>query len=732
MDADLVVYLTVKQEPCGGGDLGQATACSWDYATGRTLAGVINICPSALEAVLRAAPPPEAGETAEALGVADVAASAEFGALVDTIVHEAGHLLGFSTQLYPRFRDAEGRPQPAATLEGPGGRILLATPRVLEVARLHYGCDEIEGVPMEDGGGEGTRGSHWEVSWIGDRDVMLGTSFRPGRAVMSPLTLALFEDTGWFDVDWDTAGAWGFGAGLGCAVLDPETKCLDRRYFCDPSGAAGAEDAVQCTWDHMDVGRCYHSEMLPPGCGVVQPFANYLCGEPVDSPQGLWGEARGPNSRCVEVAPEPKVWQARPTRFQTVSAPRGGGAGCYAMECRDGAVSLALGGRAVPCPAGEYVDLGAVSGLDISRGTLGPCPRPEEVCPGLERADDCNGLGDSVDGECRCYLGFGGPDCSEMLASNDTVQGYSGRASEGAPGGGDPSFTADDASSEDGPPDDVPPATPTGGVNDATPEDGGAPVGGEDDGPRGGAPLDGVPSDGAVTDDRPSEAHSGGGALSPGGGDDAPTGDDGGPPGGVPADAPPRVSTKGAEPRPQVRDFDRGDGASTVDRRGLRSRLVLGPGTGARGPEAEAVLQWAAEAAFSALSQTLSVRGRLPAGGKLLLPAECDVWGSDRRVRRGREVWECARWSVPATCAGEAPHDPALFSTAAPPPRSCPAGRGPADPGCEPTAIAASGGGSGGTGGPEGADAGVDADLVVYLTVKQEPCGGGDLGQATA
>ena len=439
VDADLVVYLTVKQEPCGGGDLGQATACSWDFETGRTLAGVINICPSALEAVVRAAPP--AG--AEALGIADVATLAEFGSLVDTIVHEAGHLLGFSTQLYPRFRDAQGRPLPAPTLEEPGGRILLATPRVLEVARQHYGCDEIEGVPMEDGGGEGTRGSHWEVSWIGDRDVMLGTSFRPGRAVISPLTLALFEDTGWFDVDWDTAGAWGFGAGLGCAVLDPAAKCLDRRYFCDPTGAAGAEDAVQCTWDHMDVGRCYNSEMLPPGCGVVQPFANYLCGEPVESPQGLWGEARGPNSRCVEVAPEPKVWQARPTRFQTVSAPRGGGAGCYAMECRGGAVSLVLEGRAVPCPAGEFVDLGAVPGLDISRGSLGPCPSAEEVCPGLERADDCNGLGDSVDGECRCFLGFGGPSCSEMLASNDTVQGYSGRGSEDAPGGGYPSFKAD-------------------------------------------------------------------------------------------------------------------------------------------------------------------------------------------------------------------------------------------------------------------------------------------------
>ena len=40
---------------------------------------MINICPSALEAVVRAAPP--AG--AEALGVADVAALAEFGSLLN-------------------------------------------------------------------------------------------------------------------------------------------------------------------------------------------------------------------------------------------------------------------------------------------------------------------------------------------------------------------------------------------------------------------------------------------------------------------------------------------------------------------------------------------------------------------------------------------------------------------------------------------------------------------------
>ena len=454
-----MVYLTARGGSCGGGDLGQATGCSWEPSTGRTLAGAVNICPAAIDGVLRAAAAAAAAApAAPAAGwdVSSVATLPEFGSLVDTIAHEALHLLGFSTELYPKFRTREGRPGPAATLEGPDGQLLLATPKVLEVAREHYGCDAIEGVPMEDAGGDGTRGSHWEVSYVGDRDVMLGTSFRPGRAVLSSLTLALLEDSGWYDVNWDTAGAWGFGAGLGCAVMDPVERCKDRRYFCDPGAAASGGEAAQCSWDSVDVGRCFTTEAFPPGCGLVQPFSNYLCRAEEPPPpgggggaggQGLWGEARGPNSRCVEVAPEPEVWRVRPGRFQTVSAPRGGGAACYRMECRGGAqepvLQLLMKGRAVPCPKGELVDLSTVRGLGFSSGTVGPCPDPAEVCPGLQREDDCNGLGDSVGGKCSCYLGFSGEDCLEMVAFNDTVQGYSGRSLSGAaPGGAYPTFEA--------------------------------------------------------------------------------------------------------------------------------------------------------------------------------------------------------------------------------------------------------------------------------------------------
>jgi hypothetical protein len=49
---------------------------------------------------------------------------------------------------------APGRP----TLEAP----LLPLPQVLREARAALGCPTLTGVPLEDEGGIGTAGSHWE------------------------------------------------------------------------------------------------------------------------------------------------------------------------------------------------------------------------------------------------------------------------------------------------------------------------------------------------------------------------------------------------------------------------------------------------------------------------------------------------------------------------------------------------------------------------------------------
>lgn len=75
---------------------------------------------------------------------------------------------------------------------------------------------------IEDGGGSGTSGSHLEQR-IYYNEVMAGSS-TPNPAY-SQISLAVFYDSGWYDVDWSRAtdgskvrGALGYhGATLTCA-----------------------------------------------------------------------------------------------------------------------------------------------------------------------------------------------------------------------------------------------------------------------------------------------------------------------------------------------------------------------------------------------------------------------------------------------------------------------------------------------------------------------------------
>ena len=93
----------------------------------------------------------------------------------------------------------------------------------------------------------------------------------------------------------------------------------------------------------------------------------------------------------------------------------GGGGGCFNVRCDGGGtrVMVSMGGEAeAECPEGGYLEASSLNPR-LRQGKIGPCPPPKDICPGLACEEDCGGRGDcAVGGECRCFLGHGGPACA--------------------------------------------------------------------------------------------------------------------------------------------------------------------------------------------------------------------------------------------------------------------------------------------------------------------------------
>ena len=166
------------------------------------------------------------------------------------LLHEISHILAFNDQLFKYFKDVTN---PVNTLKiGDITKTYLSTPKVLEYARGHFGCPSLNGVELENQGGEGSAGSHWEAR-IMLGDYMISTDYP--ELVVSDITLAVFEDSGWYGVNYLTGGLFKTGKAEGCnflqknCIIDEKTNSyLD---FCDKT-----EDEV-CSPGLLDRGECY-------------------------------------------------------------------------------------------------------------------------------------------------------------------------------------------------------------------------------------------------------------------------------------------------------------------------------------------------------------------------------------------------------------------------------------------------------------------------------------------
>lgn len=249
---DLLLFVSAR--PASSSILAYAAACEID-GKGRPIAGHINFNPFWLRT--------DIDSTALVYRTHEI---------VLTAIHEIHHVLGFDTTAMTRFID------PVTEFLRPAGWVLTSmamglsnvsavhTPTVLQVAREYFGCLTLEGVPIEDGGGAGTSGSHWEKRVLMTEFITGSISANPS---LSKFTLAFMQDSGWYTANFSMAPDLIWGKGQGCGFI--KSRCLPNnagQFFCNQPSEYG------CSFDRVYQAQCLTTDYSSPLQARYQYF-NY-------------------------------------------------------------------------------------------------------------------------------------------------------------------------------------------------------------------------------------------------------------------------------------------------------------------------------------------------------------------------------------------------------------------------------------------------------------------------
>jgi leishmanolysin-like peptidase len=376
--ADYILYVTAKNTGNCGGDgednaseetLAYAGNCIRDSVTDRPIVGHANFCPKHVKSE----------ESAQANQI-------------ETAVHELAHALGFEGSSIAYFRDESGAPRTArdphhghpmdveltaagganpyftcpanGATYGPGPgkvpglarpsadtlklevvrgklRAKLATPKVLAMAREMFACDTLDGVELENDD-PNCFGSHWEERLFGP---LVQTAVTAGYgSVFSPLTLAYFEDSGWYRANYSSGltrqTPWGYHAG--CSFVDDQPiGCTDAASlstapptiepFCNVAGTIES----RCSADHTHKSQCISGGAAFDGCTFWSAASYGTCinaaGGSSTATKAILGEMYGSSSRCVRSTLRQAYTVGRST--STLPNDKPPGASCFQTAC---------------------------------------------------------------------------------------------------------------------------------------------------------------------------------------------------------------------------------------------------------------------------------------------------------------------------------------------------------------------------------------------------------------
>jgi leishmanolysin len=316
-----------------------------------------------------------------------------------TAVHEIAHALGFASP----FFGSRGYVDTSGNRVATGGTTsivssalgktvkYITSPRVVRESQAYFGCTTLVGAEIEDQGGAGTAGSHFEKR-IFMEDSMSGISTSI-ESYHSKMLLAFFEDTGHYTANYayaDSRLTW--GKNKGCDFTD--TKCsgsnnrVNREWCWDETPKKSF-----CTHDYLGGGHCniasYTADLASSFqhfvdtkkggslvhddfCPIVLPFANKVCiDDTVADSQDIYGNTYGTGSRCFVS----DTADAGFTLSTSVQQTR-----CFPVTCSvSGSLQLDVKGWVASCPIDGTAGAADVSQLDGKFSGSIMCPAASEL-----------------------------------------------------------------------------------------------------------------------------------------------------------------------------------------------------------------------------------------------------------------------------------------------------------------------------------------------------------------
>ena len=307
--------------------------------------------------------------------------------LKNILLHEITHILVF----HPYFFTALKLNQTE------GSNSYIISPKAVAKAREHFDCSSITRIPLENQGGTGSVGSHWESRYMLG-DYMISTDY-PDQAI-SDITLGLFEDSGFYKVNYYSGGLFKFGKGKGCGFMDKSKKCIENEKatfeeFCDTANAA------MCSSSRTLKSSCYlttYTSSIPTAYQYFSdprkggfPAADYCpvpyqahssstyfsnhCQIGSSSLSSEYNEKIGFDSFCFMSSILPSSSTASTSQIPI----------CYEVRCDadNNQFTVTIGSSEIACPT----DGGTVSAPSGFTGSI-VCPKYSDIC--LSDGSVCN------------------------------------------------------------------------------------------------------------------------------------------------------------------------------------------------------------------------------------------------------------------------------------------------------------------------------------------------------